>query len=119
MTMRLIAFMLLLSFSTGGAQAADAQRGALVAQARCATCHYLDRTTRLIGPGLLGVFNRAPSISGVPFARWDAAALNRWLSGPRQVKPNTKMMIPPIRLRDRQDVIAWLAQQTAKHAGAS
>ncbi len=92
-------------------QAADVQRGQLVAQARCAPCHHLNRVTRLIGPGLYGVFGRAPSIVGVPFSVWDADALDRWLRAPRSIKPNTKMRIPPLAKRDRDDLIAWLQYQ--------
>jgi len=88
-------------------QAADAARGALIAQARCATCHHLDRTTPLIGPGLQGVFGRIPSISGVPFKRWGSTELDVWISNPRAIKPNTKMIIPPIRAKDRADLIAY------------
>ncbi len=88
--------------------AADAERGALVAQTRCATCHHLEIPHRLIGPTLKDVFNREPSITGVPYTRWDEAALDAWLENPRAIKPNTKMAIPPINLRDRQDVIEYL-----------
>lgn len=92
------------------AVAADAARGRVVAEVRCAQCHHLHATTRSIGPGLLGVYDRAPSISGVPFKRWDAVALDAWLKAPRSIKPNTRMAIPPISARDRADIIAWLEQ---------
>ncbi|MDQ6950346.1 MAG: hypothetical protein Q9M26_01620 [Mariprofundales bacterium] len=88
---------------------AHVQRGFVVAEVRCKHCHFLIRSNRKIGPGLLGVFDRAPTISGVPFARWDAEALDRWLTNPRAVKPNTEMRTPPIAKRDRADVIAWMA----------
>ncbi|RMH59320.1 MAG: cytochrome c family protein, partial [Zetaproteobacteria bacterium] len=65
---------------------------------------------RNIGPSLLGIYGRVPSIDGVPFARWDAAALERWLSNPRAVKPNTRMRIPPLSARDRADIIAYFRQ---------
>ncbi len=90
------------------ADAADAARGAVVAQVRCGPCHYLDKPLTKVGPGLAGIYNRAPHIAGVPFARWDEAALERWLSGPRKVKPNTRMFLPPLPARDREDIIAWL-----------
>ncbi len=105
---------LLLAHSAHAAGAGDAARGEVVAKVRCAPCHFLDRTTKRIGPGLAGVYGRAPTITGVPFRVWDRAALDRWLKNPRAVKPNTKMQIPPISERDRRDVIAWLAAQAKR-----
>lgn len=86
------------------------QRGLIVAQVRCQPCHFLTKQQRRIGPGLLGIYNSAPSIVGVPFARWDDAALDRWLTNPRAVKINTPMYLPPLSARDRALVIAWLRQ---------
>jgi len=86
----------------------DAVRGALVAKARCATCHHLNRKTPLIGPSLQGVFGRKPTITGVPFARWGEDELDAWITNPRAIKPNTKMHTPPIAASDRADVIAYL-----------
>ena len=101
------------------ARGSDVAHGAIVAKVRCSTCHFLHRKERKIGPGLLDVYGRAPSISGVPFKRWDAHALNMWLSGPRKVKANTMMMLPPLSRRDREDVIAYLRHQTLKVSAAS
>ncbi len=86
----------------------DVARGKVVAEVRCGPCHYLSKDLKKVGPGLRGIFNRSPSISGVPFARWDVDALNRWLEDPRRVKPNTRMFLPPLPERDRRDIIAWL-----------
>ncbi len=96
------------------ASAADADRGRIVAEVRCLPCHHLDRESRRIGPGLKGVFNRAPTIEGVPFARWDASALDAWLADPRAIKPNTEMQIPPIAERDRADIIAYLQRDASR-----
>ncbi|MDX8401187.1 MAG: c-type cytochrome [Mariprofundaceae bacterium] len=98
------------------ALAADAARGAIVARVRCGQCHFLDRETPRIGPGLKGVYGRAPGIAGVPFERWDEASLAAWLSGPRRIKPNTEMVLPPLSARDRADVIAWLKSRAAREA---
>ncbi len=97
------------------ARAADAARGAVIARVRCMACHFLERAEKRLGPGLLDVYGRAPTITGVPFARWDAHALNVWLSGPRRVKLNTTMLLPPLTKRDRADVIAWLREKDARH----
>jgi len=89
------------------ADAADAARGAIVAQVRCTACHHLHSQWTSIGPGLKNLYGRAPSIAGVPFSVWDEAALNAWLSNPRKIKANTRMRIPPIAARDRADLIAY------------
>jgi len=86
----------------------DAMRGKVVAGVRCAPCHHLNSNFIKVGPGLLGVYGRAPSISGVPFDIWDEMSLAAWLSNPRQVKANTKMLTPHLSDRDRDDIIAWL-----------
>lgn len=78
-----------------------------MAEVRCTPCHHLHLTSIRIGPGLKDIYNRAPTITGVPFERWDAAALDRWLTNPRAVKPNTEMVMPPISARDRTDLIRY------------
>ncbi len=95
--------------------AADAERGAVIAGVRCLPCHNLHNQWKRVGPGLGSIFNRAPSIAGVPFEAWDEAALEAWLSGPRKVKPNTRMSMPPLAAADRADVIAYLKAETAGH----
>jgi cytochrome c len=102
---------LLLLSIPGPAYAADAARGAIIARVRCAPCHFLNRHEHKLGPGLDGIYDRAPSINGVPFKRWDAHALDVWLSGPRKVKLNTTMVLPPLPPSDRADVIAYFKQQ--------
>jgi cytochrome c2 len=103
----------------GAAHAASAARGAIVARVRCSACHFLNRPEKKLGPGLLGIYDRAPSISGVPFKRWDAKALDAWLSGPRKIKINTLMILPPLSPQDRADVIAYFMQQKQRLMAAS
>jgi len=86
----------------------DAQRGKIVAGVRCGPCHHLDSSYIKVGPGLLGVYGKYPSITGVPFDVWDDETLQAWLINPRQVKANTRMLIPALSERDRNDIIAWL-----------
>jgi len=86
----------------------DALRGQVVATVRCAPCHHLDSSFIKVGPGLAGVYGRAPSITGVPFDVWNDVSLQAWLLNPRQVKANTKMLLPYLSERDRNDIIAWL-----------
>jgi len=97
------------------AAAADADRGKLVAEVRCTPCHHLHLASKRIGPGLKGIFNRVPTISNVPFERWDAAALDAWLANPRAIKPNTTMPIPPVAKRDRDDLIAYFKQDESSN----
>ncbi len=95
-------------------QTADAVRGKVVAEVRCLACHHLHLTSKRIGPGLKGIYNRKPTISGVPFARWDAVALDAWLANPRAIKPNTPMNTPPVAARDRADIIAYFKKDETR-----
>jgi nitrite reductase (NO-forming) len=64
----------------------------LAALGRCAACHDLSPVgKRFYGPPLFGVYGRKPSIDGVPFPRWDQAALDAWLKAPNRIKPDTSM----------------------------
>jgi len=112
----LLTALFLVGFSQPVLAAGDALRGKVVAEVRCMPCHHLHLTSGSVGPGLKGIFNRPPGISGVPFARWDNASLNAWLTSPRAIKPNTTMFIPPIMARDRADVIAYLRQNENSNA---
>jgi len=87
----------------------DAARGAKLARGKCGGCHYFDRERKKVGPGLQGIYGRAPSIDGIPFARWDAQALDTWLTRPKAVKPKTRMSFRGLaKKQDRDDVIAYL-----------
>jgi len=94
-------------FVSSSVWAADADRGKVVAGVLCTPCHSLHLISKRIGPGLKGIFNRVPTITGIPFEHWNAEALDIWLTNPRAVKPNTGMTIPPIAKRDRDDLIAY------------
>lgn len=99
------------------AAAADAARGRVVAEVRCTPCHHLHDESRHLGPSLKGLYGRAPMISDVPFESWDAGALYRWLSNPRAVKPNTKMVISPLSAKDKEDIIAYFKDQAEADPG--
>ncbi len=106
----------LLLLTPAWVHAADVQRGAVVAKVRCMPCHNLHSEWTRVGPGLKDIYGRAPTISGVPFDVWDAAALELWLSGPRKVKPNTRMSMPPLAARDRADLIAYFKADAKKQS---
>jgi cytochrome c len=109
----------LLAMPMAAHAAGDAARGAIVVRVRCSACHFTNRPEHKLGPSLLGIYNRAPTISGIPFKRWDAKALDAWLSGPRKVKINTTMVLPPLRTQDREDVIAYFKAQKLRLMAAS
>jgi len=85
--------------------------GAKLAHKKCGTCHYIDRNISKVGPSLKGIVGRAPSISGVPFKKWDEKALGQWLKDPTGIKPNTLMAIPGIKSeKKRTEIIEYLKQ---------
>lgn len=87
----------------------DPVKGAKLAKGKCSACHYFDRDRKKMGPTLMGIFDRAPTIDGVPFAKWDAAALDAWLTKPKAVKPKTKMAFKGIPEKSKRDnIIAYL-----------
>lgn len=67
---------------------------------QCASCHSLEKGQNGIGPSLVGVYGtKAGDIPGYAFSpalkasglTWDDATLDKWLSGPMQLVPGTKM----------------------------
>ncbi len=85
--------------------------GAELTRRKCGTCHYVDRNIRKVGPSLKGIIGRAPTISGVPFTKWDEKSLDRWLQDPTGIKPGTLMAIPGIKSgKDRSAIIEYLKQ---------
>lgn len=91
------------------ASAGDAAKGAKIAKGKCSSCHYFDKDQKKVGPPLMGIYKRTPSIEGLPFAQWDDAALDQWLTSPKAVKSNTKMAFKGIAEKSkRDDVIAYL-----------
>jgi cytochrome c len=98
------------------AHAADAQRGKSLYETRCTTCHSLE--FHGAGPAHKGVFGRkagsAPGYAYSPALRdstvvWNAATLDKWLSGPDAFIPGQKMWFSISDAVDRADIIAYLA----------
>jgi len=84
-------------------------KGAKLAKGKCSACHYFDKDRKKTGPTLMGIYGRTPTIDGVPFAVWDAVALDGWLESPKAVKPKTKMAFKGIPEKEkRDDLIAYL-----------
>ena len=96
-------------------------RGGELFRAKCFACHSLD--TDRIGPRLAGVVGRpAGAVPGYAYSPalakaglvWNAQSLDRWLAGPREFLPGSRM---PFALRDgqaRSDLIAYLATRTVQ-----
>jgi cytochrome c len=71
------------------------------------------------GPRLAGVYGRkAGSVVGFDYSAglknsgmtWNEATLERWLSDPDMVVPDTKMDLEVPKAQDRLDLIAYLKQ---------
>jgi cytochrome c len=97
--------------------AGDATRGQALYQA-CTGCHSVDDND--VGPRHRGVVGRRagslPDYNYSPALRnsqivWDAATLDRWLTGPQNLVPGTKMFFSLPDPQMRADIIAYLAQQ--------
>jgi len=95
--------------STLGSISRNTSKGADLTRKKCGSCHSLDRNIRKVGPSLKGIYGKAPTISDVPFTAWDEAALDKWLTSPRDVKKSTRMGIPGISdPAQRKEIIDYL-----------
>lgn len=101
---------------------ASADNGSKLAKV-CTACHSLDKGgPNKVGPVLWGVFGRARGTApGYDYSdavkskggSWDAEELNKFLAGPRNYIPGTKMGFAGFpKAQDRADVIKYL--QTLK-----
>ncbi len=102
------------------AQAAgDAAAGRQVFQTHCSICHNVAPGRNSVGPSLFGIVgSKSAAVPGYNFspalralnATWDEATLDKWLSGPRAMVPETKMSFSGLKdAKQRADVIAYLA----------
>jgi len=99
--------------------AGDAARGKTLFQ-RCTNCHTADDKARAkVGPALFGIAGRqvasapgfaySPGLKALGSQPWSDERLDRWLSGPRAVAADTKMVFPGfVKAQDRADVIAFM-----------
>lgn len=92
--------------------------------ARCRACHAIGPdAANKVGPELNGVVGRKwASVEGFNYSDglkkggeegkvWDEATLDAWLTNPRKLVSNTKMVFPGLpKEQDRKDVIAYLKQ---------
>jgi cytochrome c len=88
---------------------------------RCSGCHSPDRDME--GPHLGGVYGRrSGTIPAFPYSdalkkaqiTWNADTLNRWLTDPEQLVPNTDMAFRVEKADERTEIIRYLQQLPGK-----
>lgn len=109
---------LLFAGSATGALAADPVAGEKVFKAQCGICHAVVAGVNRVGPTLYGVVGRrAGSIPGFRYTAdhkklgvtWDAATLDKYLTNPRAMVPDTSMVYAGLKNdAERADLIAYL-----------
>ena len=106
------------------ASAGDAVKGAKIFQ-KCVSCHMVgDKAKNLVGPQLNGIVGRKiAAIEGYRYSKgmvayakteevWSNEALDSYLLSPRKTVKGTRMGFAGLRKeKDRNDVIAYLAEQ--------
>jgi cytochrome c len=101
------------------ARAQDAAAGEKVFKANCSICHSAQPGRNMVGPSLFSVVDRhSGEIPGFHYSdanknsgiTWTVATLDRYIAGPREVVPGTKMTFPGLKdQKQRADLIAYLA----------
>ena len=109
---------LLLAGSATDALAADPAAGQKIFKAQCGICHAVVAGENGIGPTLFGVVGRpAGSVPGFQYTAdhkklgvtWDAATLDKYLTDPRAMVPDTTMVYPGLKDdAQRADLVAYL-----------
>ena len=91
------------------------QQGADLFQRRCSGCHALDISKE--GPRLRNVYGRkSASVPDFDYSdalkklnvTWDETTLNRWLTNPDAMAPNTDMAFRLIDEQERKKIIDYL-----------
>ncbi len=105
-----------LAQSPGAAPQASA--GAKLYQSKCSSCHSM--VTNKIGPAHRGVFGRvAGTAPGYKYSAalkgskitWNAATLDKWLTGPQKLVKGSKMYLVVANADERAAIIAYLKAQ--------
>jgi cytochrome c len=99
----------------------DTARGKELFEKRCSGCHSPDRDME--GPHLGGVYGRrSGTIPDFPYSdalkkaqiTWNADTLDRWLTDPEQLVPNTDMAFRVQKADERNQIIQYLQQLSGK-----
>jgi cytochrome c len=114
----LIVGLLLAGFTTNSL-AADSTAGQEIFKAQCGICHATITGKNGVGPTLFGVVDRrAGSVPDFNYTAdhkklgitWNATTLNKYLTNPRAMVPDTSMIYPGLKDNaKRADVVAYLA----------
>ncbi len=114
--MRMRLFCVALAFEAVlAAMSVQEKRGEDLFLRRCSGCHALDLNKE--GPRLGGVYGRkAASVPDFVYShalkkadvRWDEATLDRWLTDPDAMAPDTDMAFRLVDGEERKAVIAYL-----------
>jgi cytochrome c len=109
---------LLLAGSATAAPAADPAAGQQIFKAQCGICHSVAAGVNGIGPTLFGVIGRrSGSVPGFNYTAdhkkldvtWDAATLDKYLTNPRAMVPDTSMIYAGLKDdAERADLIPYL-----------
>lgn len=100
---------------------ADPFRGKMLFEKRCAGCHELTQNHE--GPRLAGVFGRASgSVGDYAYSAalkkanivWDDTTLDKWLADSDALVTGNNMDFPTPRAAERQDIIAFLKQNSGR-----
>ena len=101
------------------AKAQDAAAGEKVFKNNCGICHSPQPGRNMIGPSLFSVVDRhSGQIPGFHYSdanlnsglTWNVTTLDRYIAGPRELVPGTKMTFPGLKdAKQRADLIAYLA----------
>jgi cytochrome c len=113
----MIAGLLFAGFATD-ALAADPAAGEKIFKMQCGICHAVAAGENRIGPTLFGVVGRpAGSVAGFNYTAdhkklgitWDAANLDKYLTNPRAMVPDTSMVYAGLKDdAQRADLVAYL-----------
>lgn len=108
--------MLLMAFAPSDTKA-DTAAGRAAFERRCTGCHALDHEK--VGPRLAGVVGRkAGTVSNFPYSDavkkagvvWNEAALDKWLTDPDSVIPDSDMAFRLDNAAERAAIIAFLKE---------
>lgn len=111
---------IVLSVPAGAVFAQTPPSGETLFRQRCGSCHTAQGTQNRMGPALQGVVGRrAGTVQGYNYSpalrswgqNWTAANLERYLAGPRDIVPGTKMSIVAPSPAQRAEIIRYLQTQ--------
>jgi cytochrome c len=107
----------LLALAAAGATKSDPLAGRAAFEKRCTGCHALDHDKE--GPRLAGVLGRrAGSVPGFPYSEaikrsavvWNEAVIDKWMTDPDTVIPDSDMAFRLSSSSERADIIAFLKE---------